>query len=124
MLTSYRIDPSPPRLRITYAGHVTRPTIDALYDVIRVDPAFLPSLDCIALMDDAHFELDIQAVHGLLQRVRYAFPQGMGRLVLVATRPQAYGFARMYQSLGEGHYREIQLCASEAEAVAWLAGGG
>jgi hypothetical protein len=118
-MLSYTIDPHHRVVVLEVRGALTLAEIIDAAGKLRRDPFFQPSFAMLMDLSEAErIELDAAAVTSFIQAGHDPFQPGVRRAI-VATRPDTYGLARMYQ--GVTGDLNIFIFRSRDEAMAWLA---
>ena len=119
MPISYTIDPHHRAVVIEIRGALTLPDVMAAAGRLGREPFFQPTFSVIFdLSEAARIELDADAMGAFLKSGQDPFKPGVRRAV-VATRPDTYGIARMYQGISDD--LNIFIFRSRDEAMGWIA---
>lgn len=119
MPIAYSVDPHHGVVTVTCTGQVTMEEIVAAADRLRSDPFFQPRFAALAdLSETTGFTFDFTHLSVFVNGHKDPFAPG-ARRALVATRPDSYGIARMYQSMSTG--LNVAIFRSREDAMTWLA---
>jgi hypothetical protein len=119
MPIAYSIDPHHGVVTLTCSGQITLDEIVSTAARLRSDPFSQPRFSTlIDLSLTTGFAFDFAHLSGFVDKHLDPFAPGTRR-ALVATRPDSYGIARMYQSMSTGV--NVAVFRTREEAMIWLA---
>jgi hypothetical protein len=119
MPVRYTIDPHHRAVVIEIRGELTLAEVIETAQKLRREPFFqLDFASVVDLSEAQRVELDADAISSFVHGGHDPFKPGTRRAI-IATRPDTYGIARMYQGVSDD--LNIFIFRSRDEAMAWLA---
>ncbi|MBW1844511.1 MAG: STAS/SEC14 domain-containing protein [Deltaproteobacteria bacterium] len=125
MTIHYRIDASSNRIMTRVLGEVTIDEALQHFDELSVDPSYEPGMDALLDLTDCETLLDVDKIRTAAARATADLSTlRFGRMAIVVASEALFGMLRMFHTLSESAFSEVQIFRDRDEALQWLGGSG